>query len=198
VTADITDFFGDRRKGVRQDGDIDPDLSPAEAALIAECCSKSGIVWVHPSDGLREHMAWHVWHADAVHVIHGVDEQLLPDLAGTVEVTARSKDGGAGAVRFLARAETIPTGSPEWDAAADSLSGARLNARDTDSQRERWASGCRICRLTPLRVLTSGAGGADTPSGSRPPARTGATTVGRRPWHLGGRPARRRGTPVTR
>jgi hypothetical protein len=198
VTTKMTDFFGDRRHGVSTDLAVEPELSPDEAALIAESTAKSNVIWVRPSDGVRDHLAWHVWHADAVHVIYGVDEQMLPQLAGMVEVTARSKDNGARSVRFLARADALPTGSPEWDAAADALSASRLNARDTDTQRERWAAGCRICRLTPIRMLSSGAGDADAPSGSRPPARTGATTISWRPWHLGGRPARRRGTPVPR
>jgi hypothetical protein len=198
VTTEATDFFGDRRHGTGDDVAIEADLSLDESALIAESCAKSNVIWIRPSDGVRDHLAWHVWHDDAVHVVYGVDEQMLPQLIGTVDVTARSKDTGARSVRFLARAEELTTGSPEWDTAADALSASRLNARDTDTQRERWATGCRICRLTPLRVVSAGAGDVDTPSGSRPPARTGATTISWRPWHLGGRPARRRGTPVPR
>lgn len=198
MTAKVTDFFGDHRHGVSSDVTVEPDLSPDESALIAEACSKSNVIWVRPSDGVRDHLAWHVWHADAVHVVYGMDEQMLPQLAGTAEVTARSKDNGARSVRFLARAEVLTAGSPEWDAAADALSASRLNARNTDTQRERWAAGCQICRLTPLRMVTAGAGDAETPSGSRTPALTGVTTMTWRPWHLSGRPARRRGTPVIR
>ncbi|HET9658133.1 MAG TPA: hypothetical protein VFP72_22460, partial [Kineosporiaceae bacterium] len=113
---------------------------------------------------------------------------------GAVEVIVRSKDTSGRLVSFLARAEVLPARSPEWDAAAEALSAARLNARDTDAQRERWASGALISRLTPVRLLTSAPGGDDTPSGAAPVPPSPATTVGSRPWHAGGRPAQRRGT----
>jgi hypothetical protein len=199
VTAETgTTFFGDRRRDRTSEVSLEPELSAEQAALVAEVCAKTGVVWLRPADGVREQLAWHVWHADAVHVVYGVDEQMLPTLSGPVEVTARSKDTGARAVRFLARAEVLAAGSAEWEAAATALSGARLNARDTDGQRERWANGGRISRLTPVRLLASGPGNASTPSGAQPPARTGATTVTWRPWHAAGRPVRRRGTPTPR
>ncbi len=195
ASESTTSFFGDRRRSAEPPPPLDPELTPEQAALIAETCSKSGVVWLRPSDGVRDQLAWHVWHADAVHVVYGVDEQMLPLLSGAVEVIARSKDTGARLVRFLARAELLTARSPEWEAAADALSAARLNARDTAGQRERWASGGLISRLVPVRMLESGAGDAGTPSGAAAPPRSGATTFsGWRPWHLGGRPLSRRGT----
>jgi hypothetical protein len=197
VTAEsITSFFGDRRRGDTPDVPLDPELTPEQAALIAETCSKSGVLWLRPSDGVRDQLAWHVWHDDAVHVVYGVDEQMLPLLSGAVEVTARSKDNGTRLVRFLARAELLEARSPAWESAADALSASRLNARDTAEQRERWASGGLISRLVPVRLLASGPGEQASPVGAEPPARTGATTANWRPWHLGGRPRQRRGTPT--
>ncbi len=190
----ITTFFGDRRRTAAPPPPLEPELTPEQAALVAETCTKSGVVWVKPSDGVRFQLAWHVWHADAVHVVYGVDEQMLPLLSGAVEVIVRSKDTGQQAVAFLARAEVLPARSPEWEAAADALSASRLNARDTDEQRERWASGALISRLVPVRVLQAAPGDGATPSGAERVPENPATTTGRRPWHLAGRPERRRGT----
>ena len=195
-TDSITTFFGDRRRSVAPPPPMEPDLAPEQAALVAEACNKSGVVWLKPSDGERFQLAWHAWHADAVHVVYGVDEQMLPLLSGTVEVIVRSKDTGGQVVAFLSRAEVLPAGSPEWQAAADALSAARLNARDSAGQRERWSSGGLISRLTPIRLLRSAPGDATTPSGATPVPPSPATTTDRRPWHLGGRPERRRGTSV--
>ncbi len=85
-------------------------LSPAEAALVAEACTRSDLVWLRTvgesrggeSTGgesrggeSRHHAAWHVWHDDAVCIVYGAGEQALPLLSGEVEVVARSKDSGA-------------------------------------------------------------------------------------------------------
>lgn len=168
-------------------------LTPHEAALIAETCAKSSVLWLRTPEENRHHPAWYVWHADAVHLVHGNGEQGLPLLDGEVEVVARSKETGARLVRFVALAEELlPAGSPEWDAAAAALAAARLNATDAAGQRERWASGALIARLSPLRMLAGGPHEPRDDDGQRrAPVATGATTNGRRPWHLGGRPQRR-------
>jgi hypothetical protein len=168
-------------------------LTPHEAALIAETCARSAVLWLRTPDEDRFHGAWYIWHADAVHLVHGNGEQVLPLLDGEVEVIARSKETGARLVRFVALAEELlPAGSPEWEAAATALAAARLNARDAAGQRERWASGALIARLSPLRMLAGGPiEPRDDDPGRRTPVPTPATTNGRRPWHLGGRPQRR-------
>lgn len=194
-TDPITALFGDRRHDSELPP-VEPELTPEHAALVAEACRKSGIVWVKPSDGARFQLAWHVWHDDAVHVVYGVGEQMLPLLTGAVEVVARSKDTGGRVVTFLSRAEVLPAGSPQWQAAAEALSAARLNTPDSAEQRERWSSGGLISRLTPVRLLRSAPGDAATPSGAAPVPPNPATTTGRKPWHVGGRPKRRRGTAV--
>jgi hypothetical protein len=193
-TESITTFFGDRRRSAAPPPSLEPELTPEQAALVAEACNKSGVVWLKPSDGVRFQMAWHAWHDDAVVVVYGVDEQMLPLLSGPVEVIVRSKDTSGRVVAFLARADLLPARSPEWEAAADALSAARLNARDTDAQRERWASGALLSRLVPVRMLQVSPGDDSTPAGAEPVAPSPATTLGRRPWHAGGRPDERRGT----
>jgi hypothetical protein len=193
-TESITTFFGDRRRSAAPPPPLESELSGDQAALVAEACSKSGVVWVKPNDGVRFQLAWHAWHADAVHVVYGVDEQMLPLLSGAVEVIARSKDNGSQLVAFLAQAEVLPAGSPEWEAAADALSAVRLNARDTAEQRERWASGGLLSRLAPVRLQRVSPGDDASPAGATAVPPSPATTTGRQPWHLGGRPHQRRGT----
>ena len=174
-------------------------LTPADAALIAEACSKSSVLWVRTVESARRYLAWHVWHADAVHVVYGVEEQMLPLMSGQVEVVVPSKDTGARLVTFVAQAELLPARSPEWEAAADALSAARLNTRDPARQRDRWASGTLITRLTPVYLASSGAGNDLMGSGAQHPAESGATSLGEhQPWHLRGRAhtrRARRGTP---
>jgi hypothetical protein len=163
-------------------------LTPDQAALIAEACTKSGVLWVRTVGSPRHSLAWHVWHEGAAYVVYGVDEQMLPLMSGQVEVVVPSKDSRARLVTFVAQADILPARSPEWEAAADALAAARLNTRDGAAQRDRWASGTLVTRLTPLHVVASGAGGDTDPSGAAPAPDDGATTLTRhQPWHLRGR-----------
>jgi hypothetical protein len=162
-------------------------LSPVEAALVAEACTRSDLVWLRTAGEDRHHAAWHVWHDDAVCVVYGTGEQMLPLLTGEVEVVARSKDSGAQVIRFLAQVDTLTSRTPEWDAAAQALSAARLNAVDLAQQRERWASGCLVSLLRPIAV-TVAARGEDTTAAGRLPVPGGpGTTLDRTPFHLGKR-----------
>jgi hypothetical protein len=162
-------------------------LTPQDAALIAETCVRSDIIWIKGADADRHQAAWHVWYDDAVCVLFGVGEQMLPLLAGEVEVIARSKDTGARLVRFVATAEQLPASGPAWQGATAVLAGKRLNAEDPAGQRSRWASGVIVTLLRPTSLLASGGGDDDTPSGAAPPPGGPATTIGRTPFHLGGR-----------
>lgn len=159
-------------------------LDEAQRALIAEACSKSGILWVKPSGEGRFHPAWHVWHGEAVHVVSGIGEQLLPNLTGPVDVLVPSKDTGARLVTFTAWGGLLAPDDARWGDAAAALRAARLNTLEPDEQAARWAGGAVISRLEPVAVIASGAGRDDEGSGAAPPARTPATTTGRRPWHL--------------
>jgi hypothetical protein len=175
-------------------------ITAEAAAVIAQVCSSNGVVWIRPNDDTRHHLAWHVWHNDAVHVISGVGEQRLPMLIGTVEVAAAAKGSTARTLTYLARAESLTPGSEEWQAAADAIAAKRLNAVESPAeasvQRERWATECLITRLVPTRMLGRGPeerGSSRTaPLGDAAPRPSAATTLHRRPWHLGGRPDRNR------
>ena len=168
-------------------------LSPADSALIAEACNKSSVLWVRTVGSTRHQMAWHVWHAGAVYVVYGVDEQMLPLMSGQVEVVVPSKDTGARLVTFVAQADILPARSPEWEEAAAALSASRLNATDTDTQHDRWASGTLVTRLTPLHVSAAGAGDDSSESGAVVPPGSPATTFGdHQPWHVRGRDRARR------
>jgi hypothetical protein len=165
-------------------------LSPVEAALVAEACTRSDLVWLRSGGEGRHHAAWHVWHDDAVCVVYGTGEQMLPLLSGEIEVVARSKDSGAQVIGFLAQVDTLTVRTPEWDAAAQALSAARLNAVDLPQQRERWATGALISLLRPVAVTVAARGDDATPAGSAPPPGGPGTTLNRRPFHLGGRARR--------
>jgi hypothetical protein len=165
-------------------------LSPVEAALVAEACTRSDLVWLRPGAEGRHHAAWHVWHDDAVCIVYGTGEQMLPLLSGEIEVVARSKDSGAQVIGFLAQVDTLTSRTPEWDAAAQALSSARLNAVDLPEQRNRWATGALISLLRPVAVTVAARGNDDTPAGSAPPPGGPGTTLDRRPFHLGGRQRR--------
>ena len=162
-------------------------LSPEEAALVAEACTRSDLVWLRAAGEKRHQGAWHVWHDDAVCVVYGTGEQMLPLLSGEVEVVARSKDSGAQVIGFLAQVDTLTSRTPEWDAAAQALSAVRLNAVDLPGQRERWANGALISLLRPVAVTVAARGDDDTPAGSAPPPGGPGTTLKRRPFHLGRR-----------
>ncbi len=162
-------------------------LSPVEAALVAEACTRSDLVWLRPAGEARHQAAWHVWHDDAVCVVYGTGEQMLPLLSGEVEVVARSKDSGAAVIGFLAQVDTLTSRTPEWDAAAQALSAARLNAVDLGRQRERWASGALISLLRPVAVTVAARGEETTPAGLLPPPGGPGTTLDRSPFHLGRR-----------
>jgi hypothetical protein len=168
-------------------------MTPDEAALIAEACSKSGVLWVRTVESARRYLAWHVWHNDAVHLVYGVEEQMLPLMSGQVEVVVPSKESHARLVTFVAQAQLLSARSPEWEAAADALSAARLNTRDPQRQRDRWASGTLITRLVPIYLASSGAGNDLMASGAQQPPESGATSIGEhQPWHLRGRASTRR------
>ncbi len=165
-------------------------MSPVEAALVAEACTRSDLVWVRPAGAARHQGAWHVWHDDAICLVYGAGEQALPLLSGTVEVLARSKDTGAEVVAFTAQVDNLTSRTPEWDAAVAALSASRLNAPDPDEQRERWATSAVVSLLRPVAVTVAAWGDDDTPSGAIPPPEGPGTTLTRRPFHFGTRARR--------
>jgi hypothetical protein len=170
-------------------------LTPEQLALVAEGCTRSGVVWLRPEGASGYRLAWHVWHDGAVLVVTGGGEQELPPLEGLVEVVVPSKDARTRLATVAARAERLWPGTSQWATAAQVLSAKRLNDRSDpakpEEQRDRWARYATVTRLDPVALLAAGPGPDDAGAGSVVPPRAGSTT-GRMPFHVGGR-ARRAG-----
>jgi hypothetical protein len=169
---------------VDADGAAQGEQQTLEAALVAEACRKSGLVWLAVPGGGPPRPAWHVWHDEAVFLVGGGGEQPLPELDGVdrVLVTVRSKDKGARLVTFVARPSVVAPGAPGWDAAAKELAASRLNARDADAQIERWARSSTVLRLTPTGEVPERPGTMSSDSHAAPPVPTPATTRGPLPY----------------
>jgi hypothetical protein len=160
-------------------------------ALFAEAAGKSGLLWVDvPGD--RPWPAWHAWAEDTVFVVSGPGEQTLPWLPGEVVLILRSKDTGGRLLTVHATARAIGPDDPQWETATEALKASRLNA--TDDVVARWASSCTVHALRPYGTPLEAPGHYRDTSGAAPVPPSEATTTGWRPWHLGGRPLRRRGT----
>ncbi|MGZ4600741.1 MAG: hypothetical protein ACXVYY_16655 [Oryzihumus sp.] len=161
-------------------------------ALVAEAAAKSGLLWVDvPGD--RAWPVWHEWLDGTAWVVSGPGEQPMPWLPEEVPIILRSKDSGGRLVRVQARVERITPADVRWESATAALKAARLNSVGDDVV-QRWAELCTVTALTPFGEALEGPGSYDDASGAAPPAPTPATTRTWRPWHLGGRPKRRRGT----
>jgi hypothetical protein len=160
-------------------------------ALVNEAMTKSGVIWIEiPGD--RAWPAWHAWVAPNAYVVNGPGEQHLPWLPGEVVLVLRSQDTGGRLLRVRARARVLIDTEPEWQTAVTALAAGRLNA--VDDVIERWRTECAVTALTPFGNPVEGPGAYADGSGAAPPAPSRATTTTWRPWHLGGRPKRRRGT----
>ncbi len=158
-------------------------------ALVNEAATKSGLVWVDvPGD--RAWPAWHAWDGERLLVVSGPGEQTLPWLPERVVVVFRSKDSGGRLLSVPAAVREIVPEDPEWSSAAAILRAERLNA--TEDATTRWAQHCTIRTLTPFGSPLERPGRYLEESGAAAPVTTAATTSRWRPWHLGGRPQRRR------
>jgi len=160
-------------------------------ALFAEAAGKSGLLWIDvPGD--RAWPAWHAWADDTVFVVSGPGEQTLPWLPDEVVLILRSKDTGGRLLAVHATAHAVTPDDPQWEVATEALKGSRLNA--TDDVVARWATSCTVRALRPFGTPLEGPGHYQETSRAAPVPPSEATTTGWRPWHLGGRPLRRRGT----
>lgn len=160
-------------------------------ALFAEAAGKSGLLWIDvPGD--RAWPAWHAWADDTVFVVSGPGEQTLPWLPDEVLLILRSKDTGGRLLTVRATARALTPDDPQWPVATEALKGSRLNA--TDDVVARWATSCTVRALRPFGTPLEGPGNYGDTSRAAPVPPSEATTTGWRPWHLGGRPLRRRGT----
>jgi hypothetical protein len=160
-------------------------------ALFAEAASKSGLMWVQPP-GDRAWPFWHAWADDTVYAVSGPGEQTLPWLPGEVLLLLRSKDTGGRLLAVQATCEEVGPGDEGWGPATAALAAARLNA--TDDLGARWARECTVRAFRPFGPPVEAPGNHPTSSGAAPVPPSTATTTHWRPWHLRGRPRRRRGT----
>ena len=197
----LLSFFGDDgRAGRGSDTFAVPDdarPTPEQLAVIAEACTRSGVLWVRVQGSSARHLAWHVWHEEAVHIAYGIGEQQLPMLTGPIEVSVPSKENRSTLVVFYAAARVLGAGGPDWASAAAALRASRLNASDRAGE-HRWEHEVLISRLQPIAVLALGAGTDDAPSGAVPVRAGRRSTTSWRPWHLGGRGARPQSRPESR
>lgn len=160
-------------------------------ALFAEAATKSGLMWVQPPED-RAWPFWHAWADDTVYAVSGPGEQTLPWLPAEVVLLLRSKDTGGRLLAVHATCEELAPQDERWAAATAALSAARLNA--TDDLLDRWARECTVRALKPFGPPVEAPGSYGTTSGAAPVPPSTATTTHWRPWHLRGRPRRRRGT----
>ncbi len=160
-------------------------------ALVGEAMTKSGIIWVEiPGD--RAWPVWHAWVAPTAYVVNGPGEQHLPWLPEEVVLVLRSQDTGGRLLRVRARTRVLADTEPQWETATTALSAGRLNA--PLGVLDRWRYECAVTALTPYGNPVEGPGSYTDGSGAATPPASRATTSRWRPWHLFGRPKRRRGT----
>ena len=145
-------------------------------------------MWLTYGGSERARPAWHVWLDGAAYVVSGGDEQSLPDieLATEVVVTVPSKDTHGRLVSWVADAGRVQPSDPRWQAVAGALAAARLNARDTGHQLERWATSSIVTALTPSGDVIGEIDTPDDASHRAPPPATEATTLGRQPYMVRG------------
>jgi hypothetical protein len=160
-------------------------------ALVAEAAGKSGLLWVEVH-GDRAWPAWHVWLDGTAYVVSGPGEQSLPWLPPEVVLVLRSKDTGGRLLKVRARTAEVSPQDERWEPVTAALKASRLNA--TGDVLARWAAEATVTALEPYGDLVEAPGRYDDASGAAPPAPTPATTRTWHPWHLKGRPKRRRGT----
>jgi len=177
------------------DPPVDPPATLTNVtALVGEAMTKSGVIWVEiPGD--RAWPVWHAWVAPTAYVVNGPGEQHLPWLPEEVVVVLRSQDSGGRLLRVKARTRVLTATDPDssgWVTAVTALQAGRLNA--VDDVVERWRTQCAVTALTPFGNPVEGPGHYLDGSGAAAPAPSRATTARWRPWHLGGRPKRRRDT----
>ncbi|HET8615606.1 MAG TPA: hypothetical protein VFL94_08795 [Actinomycetales bacterium] len=157
-------------------------------ALLAEGATKSDFLWIRRQGERRAWPAWHVWHDDAVHVISGGPEQVLPDLDGPVDLLLRSKDTWERLLTVPAQAEPLPPGDERWADAATALAAVRLNATVPPAQLpDVWRGTTTVTRIEAVAPPLEQPGQYDDSSHAAPPPPTPAATSGWRPWHAGGR-----------
>jgi hypothetical protein len=119
------------------------------STLVAEATRRSGVVWVS-ADGTDPRPVWHLWHAEALWLVGGGDEQELPPLADRAVVVVRSKATQSGrVVEWAADVSRVEPGSPQWEDVVPLLAAERLNATSAQDLPARWAATSTVLRLAP-------------------------------------------------
>jgi hypothetical protein len=118
--------------------------------LVAEATRRSGVVWVS-ADGTSPRLVWHLWHADALYLVGGGDEQELPPLEDRAVVLVRSQASQSDrVVEWDADVEPVLPGTPLWDEVVPRLAAERLNTPSAVDLPARWAAGpSYVLRLSP-------------------------------------------------
>jgi hypothetical protein len=162
--------------------------------LVAEGTKKAGLVWIATPGSDRSRPAWQHWSGQAAYVLTGDGEQPLPELllAERATVTVPSKDTRGRLVSWVAAVSRVAPDTDEWRQVTPALAALRLNARDGETQVERWAGSAVVLRLAPTGEIVEGPGQLPDGSGAAPPLPSPATTCGRRPFLLGRRRSARR------
>ncbi|WP_068249877.1 hypothetical protein [Janibacter corallicola] len=168
------------------------------SALTTEALTKSTVLWLRIAG--RERPTWFATGeagsrlAGQVLLASGGTEADLGELPEHLEVILRSKGAVGGRLLTLnATSLEIEPENPLWPIVAEALRGARLNA--SADQLQRWRESSRLWALSPFGAPLQGPGHSGGDQRSSKGVRPGtAARRTRRPWHLGGRPATRRGT----
>lgn len=168
--------------------------------LTIEALTKSTVLWLRVRG--RDRATWFATGeagsrmAGQVLLASGGPEPDLGALPEQVEVILRSKGDGGRLLTLHTHAQAIEADNPLWEPVAAALVGQRLNA--PPGLVERWRRESTLWVLAPFGAPVQAPGRAgpkgDERASDRVSPGTGARRT-RRPWHLGGRPLRRRGTP---
>lgn len=162
-----------------------------DTALLDAGLKRTDLIWVGPDpESLRA--VWQVWADGAIYLLCGGGEQAAPvQPGGPAVVVVASKDKRTRLASFAATVEQVGPGE-EWDRITGQMVTRRLNLPDGEAAPQRWAAESMLLRLRPELPLLERPGRYDSALHAAPPPPTPATTRVPRPWHLFGRPNRRR------
>jgi len=164
---------------------------PDDVALLDAALKRTDLIWVGP-DAATTRAVWQVWDDGAVYLLCGGGEQAAPVPPGQrATVVVASKDKRTRLLTFTAAVEQVDPGA-DWDRITGQMVTRRLNLPDGEAAPGRWAGESMLLRLRPDLPLLERPGHYDAGSHAAPPPPTTATTRVPRPWHLFGRPQRRR------
>ena len=134
-------------------------LSPVDAALIAEACTKSDLVWVRPLDEPRRE--GRVARVARRRGLHRLRHRRADAAAAAGRGGGRRAEQGDRRADRHASSRTPRRSRPGPRSGTPPPSGSRpsrLNAQDPATQKDRWASGALVALLRPVWVSAAGPG----------------------------------------